>query len=111
METCVFCKIVAGEIPASKLYEDDEIVIFKDIAPIAKIHLLAVPKEHYPSLSDLNEARAAVLARALATIGRLAPAFGLRDGYRLVVNQGESAGQTVPHLHIHILGGEPLKWE
>lgn len=111
MEPCVFCKIIAGEIPSSKVYEDEELVIFKDIAPIAKIHLLAVPKEHYPSLSELNEARAAVLARVFAKIGRLAPALGLGEGYRLVVNQGESAGQTVPHLHIHILGGEPLKWE
>ena len=110
METCVFCKIIAGEIPSAKVYEDEEIVVFKDIAPIAKIHLLAVPKEHYKTLAELTDARAGVLARALSTIGRLAPSLGLAGGYRLVVNQGEAAGQTVPHLHIHILGGEPLAW-
>ncbi len=110
METCVFCKIIAGEIPSAKVYEDEEIVVFKDIAPIAKIHLLAVPKEHYKTLAELTDARAGVLARALSTIGRLAPSLGLEGGYRLVVNQGEAAGQTVPHLHIHILGGEPLAW-
>ncbi len=111
MENCVFCKIIAGEIPSAKVYEDGEIVIFKDINPLAKVHLLCVPKEHYKTVAELNAAREAVLGRALKTIGTLAPTLGLGDGFRLVVNQGETAGQTVPHLHIHILGGEPLKWE
>lgn len=110
MENCIFCKIIAGEIPSAKVYEDEEILIFKDIAPIAKIHLLCVPKEHYKTVAELNESREAVLARAFAKIGKLAPSLGLENGYRLVMNQGESAGQTVPHLHIHILGGEPLSW-
>ncbi len=111
MENCIFCKIIAGEIPSAKVYEDDEIVIFKDIAPLAKIHLLCVPKEHFAYLSELDGARAALLGRALKKIAELAPSLGLEDGYRLVVNQGESAGQSVKHLHIHILGGEPLPWE
>ncbi len=111
MKDCVFCKIIAGEIPSAKVYEDGEIVLFKDIAPLAKIHLLCVPKEHYAHLSEWNAARKRVLADALEKIAALAPSLGLEDGYRLVINQGESAGQTVPHLHIHILGGEPLGWE
>ncbi len=110
MENCIFCKILAGEIPSSKVYEDDEILIFKDINPIARVHLLCIPKEHYATVAQLDPARSAVLGRAFEKIGRLAPTLGLADGYRLVMNQGESAGQTVHHLHIHILGGEPLPW-
>ena len=111
MENCIFCKIIAGEIPSNKVYEDDEILIFKDIQPIAKIHLLCVPKEHFAYLSEADDARAALLGRALKKIAALAPSLDLADGYRLVVNQGENAGQTVHHLHIHILGGETLPWE
>ncbi len=107
---CIFCKIAAGEIPANRIYEDDELIVFKDIAPIAKIHLLCVPKEHYARLSELTPAREAVLARALRLIAENAVAWGLGEGYRLVVNQGENAGQSVQHLHIHILGGERLGW-
>ncbi len=110
MENCIFCKIIAGEIPSSKVYEDEEILIFKDISPIAKIHLLCVPKEHYKTVAELNASRGEVLARALKKIGDLASSLGLSEGFRLVINQGESAGQTVPHLHIHILGGETLGW-
>ena len=110
MENCIFCKIVAGEIPSSKVYEDDEILIFKDIAPIAKIHLLCIPKEHFAYLTELNAERAALLGRIFEKIGKLKDELGLSDGYRLVINQGENAGQTVHHLHIHILGGETLGW-
>ena len=110
MENCIFCKIAAGEIPSSKVYEDEEMLIFRDINPIAKVHLLCVPKEHFKTIAELDERRAALLGRMLEKIGKLAPSFGLENGYRLVVNQGESAGQTVPHLHIHILGGETLPW-
>lgn len=110
MENCVFCKIIAGEIPSAKVYEDGEMLIFRDISPIAKIHLLCVPKEHFASLGELNPAREELLGRMLAKIASLRDGLGLKDGYRLVVNQGENAGQTVPHLHIHILGGEPLPW-
>ncbi len=107
---CVFCKIVAGEIPSVKVYEDGEILIFRDIAPIAKIHLLCVLKEHFSSIAELDDRRAVLLGKTLKKIGELAPSLGLSEGYRLVVNQGENGGQTVPHLHIHILGGEPLPW-
>ena len=110
MENCIFCKIIAGEIPSARVYEDEEIVIFKDIAPKANIHLLCVPKEHFAYLSEVNEGRAALLGRTLKKIAALAPSLGLSDGYRLVINQGENAGQTVHHLHIHILGGETLPW-
>ena len=111
MENCIFCKIASGEIPASKVYEDEEILIFKDIAPMAKVHLLCVPKEHFRTIAELDDRRAALLGRTLQKLGRLAPSLGLEEGYRLVVNQGENAGQTVPHLHIHILGGQTLPWE
>ena len=110
-DNCIFCKIIAGEIPSAKVYEDDEIVIFKDIEPKAKIHLLCVPKEHFAYLTELTDARAALVGRTLKKIGELKDMLGLSDGYRLVVNQGENAGQTVHHLHIHILGGEILPWE
>lgn len=108
MNDCIFCKIIAGEIPSKKKYEDDEIVIFEDIEPKAKIHLLCVPKDHFAYLSELNEARAALLARTLQKIAALAPSLGLGEGYRLIVNQGDDAGQTVKHLHIHLMGGETL---
>ena len=110
MENCVFCKIIAGEIPSQKVFEDDELVIFKDIEPKAKIHLLCVPKEHFAYLSELNDRRCEIVGRALKKIGQLQEVLGLSEGYRIVVNQGENAGQTVHHLHIHILGGEPLPW-
>lgn len=110
MENCIFCKIIAGEIPSQKVYEDGEMLVFKDIGPKAKIHLLCVPKTHFAYLSEADDARGALLGRMLVKIGKLAPSFGLTDGYRLIVNQGENAGQTVHHLHIHLLGGEPLPW-
>ncbi|MGN0823129.1 MAG: histidine triad nucleotide-binding protein [Candidatus Gallimonas sp.] len=111
MENCLFCKIIAGEIPSAKVYEDEETYIFRDIEPKAKIHLLCVPKEHFASLSEMDDGRAALVGRMLKKIAALQTELGLSDGYRLVVNQGANAGQTVPHLHIHILGGEPLEWE
>ena len=111
MENCIFCKILAGEIPSAKVYEDEFVFAFKDIAPIAKIHLLCIPKDHFAYLTELNAARAALLGRTFEKIGKLKDKLGLSDGYRLVINQGENAGQTVHHLHIHILGGETLPWE
>lgn len=110
MDDCIFCKILKGEIPSTKVYEDDEMLIFKDIAPIAKIHLLCIPKVHFPRIHDMDEEKARLVSRMLLRIGSLESELGLERGYRLVINQGESAGQTVPHLHIHILGGETLPW-
>lgn len=108
MDNCIFCKIIAGEIPSRKKYEDDEILIFEDIEPKAKIHLLCVPKDHFAYLSEVDEKRAELLGRTLQKIASLAPSLGLDGGYRLIVNQGDNAGQTVKHLHIHIMGGENL---
>ena len=107
---CIFCKIIKGEIPSAKVYEDGEFVVFKDVEPKAEVHLLAVPKDHFPHLSDLDGERAEVLSHMLAKIPQIAAENGCLGGYRLVINQGEDAGQTVRHLHIHILGGEPLAW-
>lgn len=109
-KNCVFCKICAGQIPSSKIYEDEKMLVFRDIEPKAKVHLLAIPKEHFKLLSDLNSVRAETVKYMLGKIPEIAKANGLANGYRLVINQGEDAGQTVPHLHIHILGGETLPW-
>lgn len=109
-DNCVFCKIIKGEIPSQKVYEDDETLVFKDIEPKAKIHLLAIPKTHFALLSEAGEAETAQIARLLKKIPSIAKKCGCERGYRLVVNQGEDAGQTVPHLHVHILGGQTLVW-
>ena len=95
---CVFCRIIKGEIPAAKVYEDGEMCVFKDLEPKAKVHLLAVPKTHFKLLSEAGESEAEILASD----------NGCANGYRLIINQGDDAGQTVFHLHIHILGGENL---
>lgn len=110
MDNCIFCKIIAGEIPSTKLYEDDEMLVFKDIEPKAPVHLLCVPKQHFAYLSELDDERAALVGRMLLKIGRLKDGLGLSEGYRVVINQGENAGQTVHHLHLHLLGGEHLEW-
>ena len=107
---CLFCRIIAGEIPSSKVYEDDKMLVFKDIEPKAKVHLLAVPKTHFKLLSEMDNKRAETVAYMLSKIPEIAENNGCKNGYRLIVNQGEDAGQTVFHLHIHILGGQPLEW-
>ena len=109
-DNCVFCKIVAGEIPSAKVYEDDKMVVFKDIEPKAKVHLLCVPKEHFAFLSETDDKRAALIGSMLQTVGAHYKEWGLEAGYRVVINQGENAGQTVMHLHMHLLGGEVLSW-
>lgn len=107
---CLFCKIIRGEIPSSKVYEDDKMLVFKDIEPKAKVHLLAIPKNHFKLLSEMDEEQAETLKYILEKIPEIALANGLKNGYRLIINQGDDAGQTVFHLHVHILGGEPLDW-
>ena len=97
MNDCLFCKIIAGEIPSNKVYEDDKILAFRDIAPQAPTHILVIPKTH-----------STVVAHIFEIIPRIAAAEGLTGGYRVVSNCGEDAGQTVPHLHFHILGGKKL---
>lgn len=107
-KNCVFCRIVWGQIPASKVYEDEKFIVFKDLEPKAKVHLLAVPKEHFKLLSEVDDSRAEMLAHILKAIPKIAEENGCTGGYRLIINQGDDAGQTVFHLHIHILGGEKL---
>lgn len=110
-DDCLFCKIIKGEIPSSKVYEDDKMLVFKDIEPKAKVHLLAVPKDHFKLLSEMDSQKAELVSYMLAKIPQIAAESGCEKGFRLVINQGEDAGQSVFHLHIHILGGETLPWE
>lgn len=109
-DNCIFCKIIAGEIPSAKVYEDDKMLVFKDIEPKAKVHLLAVGKDHFKLLSEADEKRADLIKYMLGKIPEIAEENGCKNGYRLVINQGDDAGQTVFHLHIHILGGQKLDW-
>ena len=105
---CLFCKIIRGEIPSAKVYEDDLCYAFRDIAPQAKSHILVVPKEHIPSAAQIDEKNAAIAAHILTVLPQIAGAEGLTGGWRIVSNVGDDAGQTVKHLHFHILGGEKL---
>jgi histidine triad (HIT) family protein len=107
---CIFCKIIKGEIPSTKVYEDEKMYVFKDIEPKAKVHLLAIPKDHYKLLSEADENRSKTLSYMLNKIPAIAASNGCANGYRLVINQGDDAGQTVFHLHMHILGGQDLPW-
>lgn len=108
MENCLFCKIIKGEIPSAKVYEDDEMLIFKDIAPQAKIHYLLVLKEHFANICEMTDEQAVTLARCLKKLSGMVDELGLQGGFRLVSNKGADACQSVGHLHIHILGGEKL---
>ena len=108
MEDCLFCKIAAGEIPSNKLYEDDTLLAFYDIDPQAPVHFLVIPKRHIASAAALTEDDAALLGHIFAVIAKLAKEVGLDNGYRVISNVGEDAGQTVKHLHFHVLGGEKL---
>ena len=108
MENCVFCKIVAGEIPSPRLYEDDKMIVIRDIEPKAKLHYLCLPKTHFALLADMDGEKAEILKHCFSVIPTLEKTLGLEEGYRVIINQGENGGQTVPHLHIHLLGGEKL---
>lgn len=108
MDDCIFCKIIKGEIPSHRFYEDEKMIVIADIAPKAKKHYLAIPKTHYKLLSQMTDEQAAELGECMLTVGKIAPSLGLQDGYRLVINQGDAAEQTVPHLHLHLLGGQKL---
>jgi len=108
---CLFCKIAADEIPSTKVYEDDVVVAFRDIAPRAPTHILVIPRDHIASAADLTEEHATMLGRLFAVAARIARDEGIADGgYRLVSNVGRWGGQTVNHLHIHLLGGRPFSW-
>jgi histidine triad (HIT) family protein len=111
MSACIFCRIAAGEIPSAIVFQDDHCVAFRDIEPRAPIHILIVPRRHIASLADLTGEDAALAGHLQLTAVRLAAAEGLADsGYRVVVNCGVDAGQTVSHLHVHLLGGRHFTW-
>ena len=107
---CLFCKIVAGEIPSKKLYEDDQVYAFYDIDPQAPVHFLVVPKQHIASADELTPENSAVVAHIFEVAAKLAKELGLTNGYRIVNNCGEDGGQTVQHLHFQVLGGRSLAW-
>ena len=108
MFDCLFCKIITGAIPSTKVYEDETILAFRDIAPQAPCHILVVPKVHIQDVNGITAENSAVVAHIFATIPQIATAEGLDGGYRVVTNCGADAGQTVAHLHFHILGGKQL---
>ncbi len=109
--SCLFCRIIAGEIPATKVHDDDLVVAIDDINPVAPVHRLLMPRHHVPSAAALTEADAPWLGRLFAVAAELAAAAGLPErGYRLVANTGADGGQSVPHLHFHLLGGRAFSW-
>ena len=108
MSNCIFCKIIAGEIPSSKVYEDDSVYAFRDINPMAPVHVLIVPKTHIESADGINADNAAFVARIFEAIPKIATSEGLTNGYRVITNCGEDGCQSVKHLHFHLLGGKKL---
>ncbi len=109
MDECLFCKMIAGEIPVEKVYEDEHVLAFKDIKPVAPHHVLVIPRKHVEALHDLVDVEAA--GRLLVGAGKTAQALGLdKTGYRIAVNTGRDAHQEVPHVHIHLIGGRDLTW-
>jgi len=110
MTDCLFCKIVAGQIPAQIVYEDDEIMAFRDIAPVAPQHILIIPKKHLTGPSAIGEEDEQLIGRLMRIASQVAAENGIGDAFRLVMSNGAAAGQLVFHLHMHILGGRPLHW-
>jgi histidine triad (HIT) family protein len=111
MTDCLFCRIVAGEIPSTRVHEDDEVVAIRDIAPRAPTHILVLPRRHIASALDLTAADGPLLGRMFAAAADIARAEGIADaGYRLVSNVGRWGGQSVDHLHLHLMGGRPFEW-
>lgn len=108
MENCLFCKIIAGELPSTKVYEDDTILAFRDIAPQVPVHVLVVPKTHIEDCNGITAENSAVIAHIFEVIPEIAKAEGLVNGYRVASNCGPDSGQMVPHLHFHILGGKAM---
>jgi len=106
---CIFCKIVAGQIPAQKVYEDEELLVFHDIHPWAPVHILLIPKLHLVSLVDVGAEHAGLLGRMMVLSSRLMKDLGVANGYRHVINTGPDGGQEVQHLHLHVMGG-PRPW-
>lgn len=111
MDDCIFCKIIAGEIPSEKVYEDEYVYAFKDINPAAPFHALVIPKKHIQSASHVSEEDEVTIGKVFTAIRKIAAQNGLfGEGYRVVTNVGEKAGQTVLHIHFHVLGGRNLQW-
>lgn len=108
---CLFCKFVSGEINVNKVFENDDFIIIRDIEPKAKNHFLAIPKKHFKLLSEMSDEDQVTLGRIFKTISTLQSQLGLENGYRLVINQGDDAGQSVFHLHIHVLSGQKMGWQ
>ncbi len=108
--SCIFCKIVNDEIPSEKVYEDNDILAFKDLNPAAPIHILIIPKKHISSLNDVKSEDIEILGKLLLTTSKIAKEQGLSKGYRVVNNCGEDGGQTVDHIHFHLLGERKLQW-
>ncbi|WP_263410929.1 histidine triad nucleotide-binding protein [Terriglobus tenax] len=107
---CIFCKIAAGEIPAKKAYEDEHLFAFHDIDPKAPTHVLVIPRQHIASLAHASDKDAATLSQLLNAVPAIAAQLGLTNGFRTVINTGADGGQTVSHLHLHILGGRAMHW-
>ena len=111
MTDCIFCKIAAGEIPATKVLETDDVVVFRDLNPQAPTHLLAIPRRHIATINDLQDDDAELVGKLYLAARQVAADEGIAEsGYRTVMNCGEGAGQTVFHIHLHILGGRPMTW-
>lgn len=108
MADCIFCKIIAKSIPAELLYEDDQVVVFKDIQPKARVHLLMVPKQHIESLAQLSETEATLMSHMMLLLPKVAKSQGLERGFRTVINTGPGGGQEIDHIHFHLLGGGSL---
>lgn len=105
MSDCIFCKIAAGEIPCRKVYEDDDVLAFHDIHPVAPVHFMLIPKRHVASLAECDDRHRDVLGKILLLAPKLAKEQGLADGFRTVINTGRGGGQEVFHLHVHVIGG------
>ena len=105
---CIFCRIIAGEIPSAKVYENEHVYAFKDINPNAPVHVLIVPKTHITSIDEIDDTNAAAVTEVLKAIPGIAKLCGLENGYRVITNVGEDGGQSVKHLHFHLLGGTKL---
>ncbi|WP_027625039.1 histidine triad nucleotide-binding protein [Clostridium lundense] len=111
MNDCIFCKIISGEIPSEKVYEDELVLSFKDISPEAPAHVLIIPKKHISSLNELKEEDEKIISHVFMVATEIVKKLGIADsGYRIVTNCGEDGGQTVSHIHFHLLGGRSLQW-
>ena len=110
MSDCVFCKIVSGEIPSAKVYEDDTVLAFKDLEPQAPVHVLIIPKEHIASAAEITPENSGVVAHIVEVAAKLSRELGLENGFRVVNNCGQDGMQSVRHLHFHMLGGKKMGW-